>query len=477
MAPDKNTRPPAGFGEVLHVAVPLIISMGSFTFMQFCDRVFLARFSSISIQAALPAGVLSFTLCCGFMELAGYANTFVAQYHGAGDRRACSRAAAQAVFLAVLSWPVILLLIPLGRWILVLAGHAPEVLAQELTYLTTLMCGGVTVPLGVAAASFFTGRGDTRTTMMANIVANAFNIALDYGLIFGAWGLPRLGIQGAAIATVVSGFVGPALLLGLYFSRRVDREYGTRAAFRIDFALIGRIVRFGLPASVHLVLAVLAFSMFVLLTGRLGETALAASNMAFSINMLAFMPLIGLGIAANTLVGKYQGRNEPALAATAGWTTVKTGLGYSAVIGATYLLLPEFYYSFFTRDVPGAIAIEEVLPLGRVMLRLMALWGLLDAVNTITAGCLKGAGDTRFVMFFSLFSSWCVFVLGEVLIVLVLGGDILHAWVWLTVHLTVLTVGYTWRFRSGRWKKIDLLGRRAPPLPAHPAPEAVVVGE
>jgi MATE family multidrug resistance protein len=475
MKPEKQYRP-AGLGEVLHVALPLVVSMGSFTFMQFCDRMFLARFSSISIQAALPAGILSFTLCCGFMELAGYANTFVAQYHGAGDRRGCSRAAVQSVFLAVFSWPLILLLIPLGRWMLTLAGHAPEVLAQELTYLSLLMAGGVTVPLGVAAATFFTGRGDTRTTMMANIVANGFNIALDYALIFGHWGFPRLGIRGAAMATIVSGFVGPAILLGLFFSRRVDRQYGTRAAFRMDFPLIGRMVRFGLPASVHLVLAVLAFSVFILLTGRLGETALAASNMAFSINMLAFMPLIGLGIAANTLVGKYQGQNDPSLAARATWTTLKTGLAYSMVIGGLYLLLPEFFYSFFTRKAPGAIPLEEVIPLGRVMLRLMALWGFLDAVNVILAGGLKGAGDTRFVMIYSLLASWLVFVLGEVLIVFVFRGSILQAWCWLTAHLTVLAVGYAWRFRSGRWKSIDLLGRRMPP-PPHPAPEAVVLGE
>jgi len=476
MKPEKQHRP-AGIGEVLHVAVPLIISMGSFTFMQFCDRMFLAKFSAISIQAALPAGILAFTLCCGFMELAGYANTFVAQYHGSGDRRGCSRATVQAVLLAVLSWPLILLLIPLGRWMLMVAGHAPEVLAQELSYFTILMAGGVTIPLGVAAATFFTGRGDTRTTMMANIVANVVNVALDYALIFGAWGFPRMGIRGAAIATVISGFIVPIILMSLFFSGRANRDYQTRASFGIDMALLRRMVRFGLPASVHLTLSVFSFTVFILLTGRLGATALAASNMAFSINMFAFMPLIGLGITANTLVGKYQGRNESELAERVGWTTLKTAMTYSALIGLTYVLLPEFYYSFFTRNAPGAIPLEEVLPMGRVMLRLMALWGFMDAANVILAGGLKGAGDTRFVMIYSLILSWLFFVLGEVMIVLVFGGTILQAWGWLSVHLMLLAVGYAWRFKSGRWKSIDLLGRRIVLPAAHVAPEAMVVGE
>jgi multidrug resistance protein, MATE family len=153
---------PAGYREVLRVAYPLIISMGSFTMMQFCDRMFLAWYSAISIQAGLPAGILSFTVICGFMALAGYANTFVAQYHGAGDKRGCSAATAQGVFLALASWPLMLLLMPAGQWVLRVSGHAPAVLREELTYFNILMIGSVTAPLGAAISSFFTGRGDTR---------------------------------------------------------------------------------------------------------------------------------------------------------------------------------------------------------------------------------------------------------------------------------------------------------------------------
>ena len=90
------TSEPGGYREMLRVAWPLIISMGSFTVMQFADRVFLAWHSMVSIQAALPAGILSFTLSAGFMALAGYANTFVAQYHGAGDAAGCGRATARS---------------------------------------------------------------------------------------------------------------------------------------------------------------------------------------------------------------------------------------------------------------------------------------------------------------------------------------------------------------------------------------------
>jgi len=103
----RHPETPGGIRELLRVAYPLILSMGAFTVMQFCDRIFLARASSLSIQAALPAGVLSWTFVCVFQALAGYAGTFVAQYHGAGDARGCVRATAQGLWLAWLSWPAL----------------------------------------------------------------------------------------------------------------------------------------------------------------------------------------------------------------------------------------------------------------------------------------------------------------------------------------------------------------------------------
>ncbi len=96
------------------VAAPIIVSMASFTLMQFCDRVFLARYGSVALRAALPGGILAFTLTSFFQTLAGYAGTFVAQYHGAGRKDECGRATAQGIWLGLLTWPVCLALIPFG---------------------------------------------------------------------------------------------------------------------------------------------------------------------------------------------------------------------------------------------------------------------------------------------------------------------------------------------------------------------------
>ena len=459
------------------MAYPLVISTGSFSLMQFVDRVFLAQYSSVSIQAALPAGLLAFTLCSAFMAVAGYANTFVAQYHGSGDSAGCSRATAQGVWMALLSWPLILMLIPVGRLLLRSAGHPADVLAEEVMYLSILMAGGVSIPLGAAISSFFTGRGDTLTNMFAQVAGNAVNVALDYALIFGRWGCPELGIRGAAYATVAAGFVPSAIMFALYFARRLAATYQTRRHLRIERPLFLRMLRFGLPSGLHLFLDVSSFAVFVLMTGHMGALPLAVSNIALSINSLAFMPLVGISIAAGTLVGQYQGRRDSATAARAGWTSLKVALYYMCFMAATYVLLPRAYFLLFSERGGGGFTLDELLGLGRYLLLMMATWGLLDTVNIVLAGVLKGAGDTRFVMWYSVGVSWGLLVPGQWFVIYHLDRGILSSWAFLTFVIMIMSVGFLWRFRSGVWKTIEVIERAPTMAPPRAAAEASILPE
>lgn len=468
---------PGSYREVIRIAWPLVISMGSFTFMQFVDRMFLAWYSPVSIQAALPAGILSFTFVCTFMAMSGYANTFVAQYHGAGDPVGCSRSVAQAVWLSFLVWPVLILLIPLGWWLLEISGHGAAVLAEEKSYFTILTLGGVLVPLGSAISSFFTGRGETRTNMIATIAGNLVNLVLDYALIFGKFGAPEMGIKGAAIATLIAGLTTPAILFALYFSRRYNAAYQTRANLQIRWPLMLRLIRFGLPSGFNLLIEVSAFSLFILIAGRLGELALVLSNMALSINSLAFLPLIGLGIAAGTLVGQYQGRGDHETAALAARRAVHVGVFYVSLVGLSYVLFPRVYFAAFTLRAESGFAVDELMVTGRWLLVIMALWGLFDAVNVILAGALKGAGDTRFVLIYSTIVSWGVWVPGIMTIVLYLNGGLLGTWSWALLFVILLAVGYEIRFRGGQWKAIEVIESPPPPPAGRTGAEALAIGE
>lgn len=468
---------PGGYAEVLRVAWPLIISMGSFTLMQFFDRVFLARYSSVAIQAALPAGILSFTMICFFLALAGYANTFVAQYHGAGDREGCSRATAQGVWIAISSAPLMWLLIPVGWWILEKSGHEPPVYAAEKTYYTIVMLGSVGAPLGAALSSFYTGRGDTLTNMYVHMVGNAVNLVLDYAMIFGRWGFPEMGIAGAAWATVIAGFVPPLIFLALYLAPASRRTYRTTAHLRLDPPLFARLLRYGVPSAVHLFLDVSSFALFVLMVGRLGPVALSASNIALAINGLAFMPLVGVGTAASILVGQYQGRQDSATAEKVTWNCLRLGWAYMLLIGITFVAFPREYFLFFQGDPSHSVPVEDVLPIGRWMLYMMAIWGLMDTANLVLAGALKGAGDTRFVMIYSVAVAWGFWITGEWLLLVVLERGVLAGWVWLTLYVFVLAAGYMVRFLRGCWKTIRLIETPLQIVPDRPGAEPLALIE
>jgi MATE family multidrug resistance protein len=468
---------PGSYREVIRIAWPLVVSMGSFTLMQFVDRMFLAWHSPVSIQAAMPAGILSFTFICTFMALCGYANTFVAQYHGAEDPEGCSRSVMQAVWLALFAWPLMVATIPFGLFLLTISGHAPAVLAEEKIYFTLLTAGSVVVPLGAAISSFFTGRGDTRTNMLATVAGNVVNGVLDYALIFGRWGFPELGIRGAAYATIIAGFVAPAILFTLYFSRRIDAVYRTRANLAIRWRLMGRLVRFGLPSGLNMLIEIASFSLFILLTGRLGERSLAVSNMALSINSVAFLPLIGLSIAAATLVGQYQGRGDSETAARAAFRSLVVGVGYVSVVGLSFLLFPAGYFGAFTARAESGYPLEELLAIGRPLLALMAVWGIMDAGNVILAGALKGAGDTRFVLLYSSLMAWGILVPGVCALVFWLGRGLLAMWVYALFYISLLAIGYWLRFRGGRWKSIQVIEAPPPPPAGRPGAEALAVGD
>ncbi len=445
----------------MQIAWPLIISSGTFAVLNFCDRLFLSWYSEDAFRASLPSGILFFTLICGFMALAGFTNTFVAQFWGAGDKEGCARATTQGIFFALLSIPLIMLLVPVGIWVLRLSGHGAEVLVLEEEYFRILMwCGGGMV-LSSALGSFFSGRGKTFVIMGCNIFANSINVLLNYLLIFGKWGFPEMGIAGAGWATVIGSWISPLIFALLYFSKTANAEFGTFRNFRFDRQLFPRMIRFGLPSGLHWFLDVAAFTLFVLLVGRMGPIAHIASNIALSINLIAFMPMIGMGMAASILVGQYLGRNQPGHAERMGWLALKIGAGYVGIVSLSFLLFPAFYTNVFEGDASGSVPFGELVKAVRILLVMLAIWGIADATAIILSGALKGAGDTHFVMYFQSAVAWGFLVVGQLLIVFVFEGGVYASWMCTLVYIIILGIGFTLRFRSSRWKSIDLLDRRA----------------
>jgi MATE family multidrug resistance protein len=262
--------------------------------------------------------------------------------------------------------------------------------------------------------------------------------------------------------------------LVLFLRDPVTRRLG-RGAWALDLPLVRRICRYGIPAGGHLLVDVGAFTLFVLMTGRLDPLSFAASNIGLSINSVAFMPLLAVSFAASILVGQYQGRKEPAYAARAGWTALRLGWGYMLLAGLSFVCFPEGYYRLF-RSPEASYSVAQLVEAGRPMMWMMATWGMFDTINIVLSGALKGAGDTRFVLLYMLLFGWLVWIPGE-WVIFHFGWGILAAWLWMTIYVFCLAAGFWWRWRSGRWQRVDLLARELPAFPTRTGTEGLAVGD
>ncbi|MBP5510116.1 MAG: MATE family efflux transporter [Kiritimatiellae bacterium] len=447
-----------GYREIWGVAWPLLLSQASFVVMQFSDRIMLSRYGSAEIEAALPSGLLAFTILCFFQAVASYAGTFTAQYTGAGDPVNAAKAGVQGIWIGVLGSLPLLALIPAGCALIDCAGHPSGVALLEKRYFRILMAGGLVYPVNAALCGYFTGVLRTRIPFIANLLSCVLNIFLNAVLIFGKFGFQARGIEGAAYATVLAEVAMLLFLSAVSICDpgfRAARSCGRAVWLVPDFKMVGRILRFGAPSGFKLVLDMGAYTVFTMVTGRFGEVAFAASNIAMSINNLAFAPLLGFGMAAGTVVARYQGAREPAIAERAGNRCLLMGFAYMMVVGLSFLVLARPYFSIFK---PGGstIPFPELFAYGRVMLLIMAAWGLFDTVNIVLEQALAGAGDTRFIMAYVFVTNWIVLMPGIVLL-LFLGVGIVGLWIWFASYIALASAGLWFRWQKGRWKTIRLI--------------------
>jgi MATE family multidrug resistance protein len=437
------------------MAIPLIISTASWTVMNFVDRMFLLWHSTDEMAAALPAGMVHFAMVCFPLGVATYVNTFVAQYHGAGHPTRIGPVVWQGARVGLYCIPIFLAIIPFAPWIFRLAGHAAELADLEAIYFRTAAFGAGAEVIAGAMSAFFTGLGRNRVVMVIDSLASLMNIVLDYGWIFGHLGLPAWGIEGAAWATVVSLWFRVFAYAAWMMLPRYRRPYHLWTGRRFSLPIMRRLLRYGGPNGLQLLVEVSGFTLFLLLVGNLGPKDLAATTLAFNVNTLAFVPMLGLGIALSTIVGQQLGRNNDRLAARASWTALWMAEVYMGAMAAVYVLLPDLLlWGHAAGTSPERFA--ELRTTTVVLLRFVAAYCLFDAMNVIFASALKGAGDTRFIMLTTMLVTPMPLVAVWIGIYYFNMG-LFGCWVVATAWVSSLGLIYLARFQNGRWRHIRVI--------------------
>ena len=441
--------------EVLRVCLPLVISLSATTVMEFTDRVFLANYSLDAISAALPAGITSYLFIAFFGGVGGYAGIFIAQYTGRGNPKKIGIVLWQGIYFTLASGLILWLLAVFAtKPIFSLAGHPESVRQLEEIYFSILCKGSVLHVAMVTLATFFTGRGLTRPVMVITFLGVFSNIPLDYALIFGRWGLPQLGIEGAALATVVAWGINVIFLVGLIFTKKNDHRFGVFSSFRFDRDIFVRLMRFGIPGSLQFTMDILAFTLFILLVGRIGKAELAATNIVLSINALAFMPSMGVSQGMSVLVGQALGQKKPNLAAYYVRSGCQLLISYILVIDLIFIFAPGFVLAPFMASEQGIASQQLVFGYGKALLKIVSAYLFFDALYMVFSGALRGAGDTRFMMFaIGIVSPICL-VLPVYFGIEYFQITITTAWLWVLLFITVLFSISSLRYRRGAWKKM-----------------------
>jgi MATE family multidrug resistance protein len=402
----------------------------------------------------MSGGLANTVLTSFFVGLVGYVTALAAQYHGAGRPKMCTRATTQALYLSLASYPILLVFVPVIRYVFEVTGQDPSLASLATTYARLLLMGSVFMILRTALGSFFIGIGNSRVVMFANIASTLVSVPFNYVFIFGNFGMPELGISGAALGTNFGSFFGFAVLLVYYLRETSRAPFQATQPWRFVPDIMKRLLRFGLPAGVEPFLTWFAFNVFVQIMHSYGPDTAAAATIAFNWDAIAFVPMLGLGTAATSVVGQHIGGQDYDGAGQSVYLTLRLAFLYSAVmillfVGFTPALVLVFSSGF--QDNNG-----QVTGMAVSMLRLLAIYTLANSSKLVLSGSLRAAGDTAWVMWVSIGINWAL-AAAAVLLARVLHVHQYVTWSTLIImnNATALTVFY--RFRSGKWRRMKLI--------------------
>ena len=393
--------------ETLRLAVPMALTQLGQIAMMTTDLALVGRLGDQAVAAAALASTVFFVSFTVGMGLVSAVAPLAAQAFGARDPHVVRRA------LRVGLWAGLLVSLPMmafplrGEKILLLLGQAPATahLAQE--YLFGLAWGILPALWFLAIRSFMGAINRPEPVLWITLAAIPANGVLVYLLIHGAWGLPRLELFGAGLATSLVNF--GSFLAALWFAtrRRPFRKFHILAhIWRIDWSLMRQLIVVGAPISISFLLEYGMFGAAALLMGLISTTALAAHQIALQITAILFMVPFGISQAATVRVGHAVGRNDPDGIRRAGLVATLLGIALVAVLTVAVIAARfEIAQLFFGEAASSA---GDAIALTATLLLVGATFFIADGIQTIAAGALRGMNDTRVPLLFAAISYWLI---------------------------------------------------------------------
>ena len=441
--------------ELLRLALPMVVSQGTFAVMIFTDRYFMSQIDPMHMAAALGGGVASFFSFCFFVGLLAYGNAMAAQYLGADELKKCARVVTQGLIMTLMSAPFLTLITFLVAGIFDSMGHDPRLVELERTYYLVLMSGVLVTLAKVCISSYFAGIGRTRVVMICDVFGLVINVPLSYIMVFGKLGFAEMGIVGAALATVISTILAFLLFVAFYLQKEHREKFAVLQSFRLDTGILRRYWRLGFPSGLELFLNVAAFNLFLLMFQSYGIAEGAAAAIVFNWDILSFVPMIGLHIGVISLVGRFVGARDMTRVDEVMTAAFIVAIAYGLVLATIYI---GWRFPLVEVFAPPSGDFSAIRALSAWMMIGLSSYVLADAVILVSGGILRGAGDTRWLMVASVTLHWARLV-AQYFIIRVFELSPRVSWIALVVMILMIAVVYAWRLKRGRWRDPEVLER------------------
>ena len=419
--------------SIISLALPVVIAEVGWLAMQIVDIGMVGRLGPEAIGAVGVGSALFMVLGVLGMGLLLGLDPLVAQAFGARRTAECERWLKHGLLLAVVVTVPLTVASLAGLRFLDVWGFDPRVLGQASAYLQIITWSMLPLLVYAALRRYLQAINIVRPIMVVLITANVINAIANWMLVFGNWGAPALGVEGAGWATCISRTYMVAALGVVVFTRATRLPRLWAADTRFEWDRMRRLLVLGWPAAVQTTLEFGVFAAVTVLAGRLEPQTLAAHQIVANLAGLTFMVPLGISAAGGVRVGQAVGRRDAVGARRAGWLALGLGVTFMSVAAATFVTMPGPILRLFTADT-------SVLETGVVLLQLAALFQLFDGVQVVATGVLRGLGDTRTAMLSNLAGHWVVGLPVGYALCFRWGMGVVGLWVGLSLGLILVEV-------------------------------------
>ena len=434
--------------ELLQIALPMVVSQGTFAVMTFTDRYFLSQLSPAHMAAALGGGVATFFSFCFFSGLLSYTNAMAAQYLGSEQLAKCSKVVTQGLIVTAGCLPVLGIIAFFVSDIFAAMQHDPQQVELERLYYLVLMAGSGITLAKICLSSYFAGISRTRVVMVCDIIGLLVNVPLSYAMIFGHFGFPAMGILGAGLSTIIATTVSLTLFVCFYLGKRHREKFHVLQPFHFDRGILRRFLRLGLPSGFELFLNVAAFNLFLLMFQSYGVAQGASAAIVFNWDILSFIPMMGLNIGVISLIGRFVGAGNMERANEVIASGFLLGLCYSGTLALLFICLRSPMVEVFA---PPGGDFSEIRELATFMMIGLSSYCMADSIILVSGGVLRGAGDTRWLFYTSTSLHWAMLV-AQFFIIQVFEMGPRTSWLAFVSMLFAIAIVYVLRLRGGRWR-------------------------